>query len=156
MIKARIHPIRTTVGQERNVVKVLEAKVDEGKTSIASIFILPDIRGYVFVETPNREEIIHLTQGMRHVKGKPREVVSLDDISKHLVKKPTIELISEEDVVEIVSGPLRGMSGKVIRVDKSKKEVTIEISGAAYPLPLSVSVDNVRIVQSQKEGRQTV
>ncbi|MEM2079558.1 MAG: transcription elongation factor Spt5, partial [Nitrososphaerota archaeon] len=76
----------------------------------------------------------------------------IKEISNHLVEKPIIDMLSEGDTVEITAGPLKGITGKVIRVDKAKKEVTVELSEAAFPLPISVSADQVRILSSQKGG----
>jgi transcriptional antiterminator NusG len=61
-------------------------------------------------------------------------------------------MLSEGDTVEVTAGPLKGITGKVIRIDRAKREVTVELSEAAFPLPISVSADQIRIVSSQKGG----
>jgi transcriptional antiterminator NusG len=70
--------------------------------------------------------------------------VKLETIASHLVEKPLIEVLSAGQMVEIVSGPLKGIVGKVIRVEKSRREVTLELKEAAFQLPISVSIDAVR------------
>ena len=47
----------------------------------------------------------------------------------------------------IAKGPFKGMQAKVVRVDTSKEEVTIEILEAAFSLPITVHADYVREVK---------
>lgn len=156
----RYFAIKVTVGQERNVAKIIESKivkevVEDGKIvkreiieeGIYSIITLPNIKGYIFIEAESKEKVSLITQGIRHIKSRPILVVKKDEIMQHLVEKPIIETLSIGDVVEIVAGPLRGIYGKVIRIDKPKNELTIEPTDAAFPLPISISADQVRIAQ---------
>ncbi|MDJ0271231.1 MAG: transcription elongation factor Spt5 [Aigarchaeota archaeon] len=114
------------------------------KPAIASIFILPSLKGYVFVEATSKEVIADALQNVRHVKARPPMPVKLETIASHLVEKPLIEVLAAGQMVEIVSGPLKGIVGKVIRVEKSRREVTLELKEAAFQLPISVSIDAVR------------
>ncbi|MEM3398734.1 MAG: transcription elongation factor Spt5 [Nitrososphaerota archaeon] len=156
----RYFAIKVTVGQERNVAKIIESKIvreiiEDGKTlrreiieeGIYSIITLPNIKGYIFIEAESKEKVSLITQGIRHVKSRPILVVKKDEIIQHLVEKPIIETISIGDIVEIVAGPLRGIYGKVVRIDKPKNELTIEPTDATFPLPISISADQVRVAQ---------
>jgi len=140
--------VKVTVGQERNVARILESRITPEEKGIYTILFLPSIKGYIFVEAESKEKVSLLTQGIRHVKARPVMMVSKEELMPHLVEKPVIETISAGDVVEIISGPLQGISGRVVRVDKPKNEVTIEPSDAAFPLPISVPADQVRVVKS--------
>ncbi len=115
---------------------------------VASILILPSLKGYVFVEAGSKESVAASVQNIRHVKNRPLITVSLDTISPHLVEKPFIETIEVGQMVEIVTGPLRGIVGKVIRVEKPRREVTLELKEAAFQLPISVSIDAIRPLES--------
>jgi len=150
--KYKLFAIKTTVGQERNVARILESRIRGENAEVASILTLPDVKGYIFVEAKNKEVINTLIQGIRHIKGRPVIPIDIKEISNHLVEKPIIDVLSEGDTVEITAGPLKGITGKVIRIDKAKKEVTVELSEAAFPLPISVSADQIRIISSQKGG----
>ncbi|MEM4560240.1 MAG: transcription elongation factor Spt5 [Candidatus Caldarchaeum sp.] len=116
------------------------------KVPVASVLILPALKGYVFVETTQREVVADVLQNIRNVKARPPMTVSLDTIAPHLVEKPLIDVIETGQVVEIVSGPLKGITGKIIRVEKAKREVTLELREAAFQLPISISIDAVRPV----------
>jgi transcriptional antiterminator NusG len=115
---------------------------------VASILILPSLKGYVFMEAGSKEAVAAAIQNIRHIKNRPLITVSLDTISPHLVEKPLIETITPGQLVEIVTGPLRGIVGKVIRVEKPRREVTLELKEAAFQLPISVSIDSIRPLES--------
>ncbi|MEM4417028.1 MAG: transcription elongation factor Spt5 [Nitrososphaerota archaeon] len=117
-------------------------------TDVASILILPSLKGYVFIEAGSKETVAAAIQNIRHIKNRPLITVSLDTISPHLVEKPLIETITPGQMVEIVTGPLRGIVGKVIRVEKPRREVMLELKEAAFQLPISVSIDAVRPLES--------
>ncbi|RLG02353.1 MAG: transcription elongation factor Spt5 [Thaumarchaeota archaeon] len=148
----RFFAVKVTVGQERNVARIVDSRITPDFKGIYAILVLPDIRGYIFIEAESKEKVSMITQGIRHVKGRPIMVVKKDELMPHLIEKPVIETISLGDIVEIISGPLQGISGKVVRVDKPKNEVTIEPSDAAFPLPISVPADQVRVTKSKEVG----
>ncbi len=142
--------VKVTAGQERNVAKILETRVTSPEQQgIYSILILPEIRGYIFVEAESRDKVSVLIHGIKHVKAGSILPVKKEEIMIHLIEKPTIEMLSIGDTVEIISGPLQGISGKIIRVDKPKNEVTIEPTDAAFVLPISVPADQVRVLKEK-------
>lgn len=159
----RYFAVKVTVGQERNVARIIESKIireiiQDGKVvgreiaidGVYSIIVLPNIKGYIFIEADSKEKVSLITQAVRHVKSRPALVVKKEEIIQHLVEKPVIETISIGDVVEIVAGPLRGIYGRVVRIDKPKNELTIEPTDAAFPLPISISADQVRLSRPSK------
>jgi len=159
----RYFAVKVTVGQEKNVARIIESKIireiiQDGKivgreiaiNGVYSIIVLPNIKGYIFIEADSKEKVSLITQAVRHVKSRPALVVKKEEIIQHLVEKPVIETISVGDVVEIVAGPLRGIYGRVVRIDKPKNELTIEPTDAAFPLPISISADQVRLSRPSK------
>ncbi|MCD6341484.1 MAG: transcription elongation factor Spt5 [Thaumarchaeota archaeon] len=149
-VRTRFFTVKVTVGQERNVARIIESRVSSPEDGIYSILVLPGIKGYIFIEAESKEKVSLITQGIRHVKARAILPVKKEELMVHLLEKPAVEMLSVGDTVEIISGPLQGISGKVIRVDKPKNEITIEPADAAFPLPISVPADQVRVVK-QKE-----
>lgn len=147
--RPRFFMVKVTAGQERNVARIISSRITP-ENGIYSILVLPEIRGYIFIEAESKEKVSLAIQGARHVKARSIMPVKKEEILAHLLEKPVIEMLSVGDLVEIISGPLQGISGKVIRVDKPKNEVTIEPADASFPLPISVPADQVRVVK-QKE-----
>jgi len=148
--KPRFFMVKVTAGQERNVARIIEGRVTSPKEGIYSILVLPGIKGYVFIEAESKERVSLITQGIRHVKARAIMPVKKEELMVHLLEKPAVEMLAVGDFVEIISGPLQGISGKVIRVDKPKNEVTIEPADAAFPLPISVPADQVRVVKQRE------
>jgi len=54
------------------------------------------------------------------------------------------------DIVEILSGPFRGEKGKITRINEPKKEITLELLEAVVPIPLTISMNVVRLVEKKK------
>jgi len=148
--KPRFFMVKVTAGQERNVARIIEARISSPeRDGIYAILVLPGIKGYIFIEADSKEKVSLITQGVKHVKARSIMPVKKDEVMIHLIERPVVEMLSVGDIVEIISGPLQGISGKVIRVDKPKNEVTIEPTDAAFPLPISVPADQVRPVKQE-------
>ena len=52
--------------------------------------------------------------------------------------------------MEILSEPFKREKAKVMRVDKQKEEVVIELLEAAVPIPIKRKLDNVKVIRRQK------
>lgn len=143
--------IRTTVGRENAVIETLISKTKNSGLDIKTIFHPDELKGYIFIEG-NEEAIDEIIKGVPHLKGVIRKTVKLDDIKKFLeVKKIEIK-INRGDVIEVTGGPFKNEKGKVTRIDESKEEVTIELLDAAIPIPITVSIDSVRLLETAEKG----
>jgi transcriptional antiterminator NusG len=91
-----------------------------------------------------------LIRGVRYARQRVDGVVTQTEVEHYLETKPAIEGLAEGTLVDVVAGPFRGMQARVIRVDTSKEEVTIEILEAAFSLPITVHADYVREVKGAK------
>ncbi|MDJ0274065.1 MAG: transcription elongation factor Spt5 [Nitrososphaerota archaeon] len=140
----KLFAIRTTAGHERNVAVMIEGRIPESSRNVHAIVVLPTLRGFVFVEGTEREVVAELVRDVRHVKSRAPVQVDVSEVSKHLVERPLIETISEGMTVEVIAGPFKGFTGKVTRVDRMRKEVTLELLESSYPFPISVPVNQVR------------
>ncbi|MEM2362652.1 MAG: transcription elongation factor Spt5 [Candidatus Nezhaarchaeales archaeon] len=149
--KASFYLVRTTIGQERNVMLIAEERIKQSGIPIKSMAIIEGMRGYILVETDRPDVIDKAFYGIKHVRGISARKVSFSEIENFLVPRPSIEGISVGDVVEIIAGPLKGLKGTVSRVDKSKEEVTLELHETSYPLPITIHGDYVRVVEKAKK-----
>jgi len=149
----KIFAVRTTTGRETQVIDKLLLKIRQLGLSIYAILKPREVKGYFFVEAENAEDINKAIYGVTHSKGVIGEV-RLDEI-KHFLST-TIEQIkiNTGDTVEIVSGPFKGERAKVQRITKAKEEVIVELIEAAVPIPITVKLDSVRVVNEQKEDEK--
>jgi transcriptional antiterminator NusG len=148
--QTKIFAVKTTTGQERNVAKLVAAKIEMNKIPIKAILVPEALRGYIFVEAEGPHFVEEAIGGIRHVRSRVPGVVSFSEIERYLVRKPIIEELSENDIVEVTGGPFKGMRAKITRIDKTKEEVTLELLEATFTLPITVHSDYVKIVEKAK------
>jgi transcriptional antiterminator NusG len=146
----KIFAVKTTTGQERNVAKLVAARVEMNKIPIKAILVPETLRGFIFVEAEGLHLVQRAIEGVRHVRGMRPEFVNFSEIEKYIVRKPIIEELSENQIVEITGGPFKGMRAKITRVDKAKEEVTLELLEATFTLPITVHSDYVKLVAKAK------
>lgn len=153
---ATIFVVRTTAGQERNVAEAIEARVNATGLPIYSILAPETLRGYVFIEALGSHTVDEAIAGIKHAKSHVPGVVGISDVEKFLITKPVIEELSIGDTVEITGGPFRDMKAKIVRVDKVKEEVTIELLEAAFTLPITVHADYVKLLEKSESEEEKI
>ncbi|CAI9831549.1 MAG: transcription elongation factor Spt5 [Nitrosopumilus sp.] len=147
MSEARSHlfAIRTTGGQEKVVMRMLEAKANADKIRIQSVLLVDNLKGYVVVEAINPNDAFMALDGVRHVKGQLRGELEFKDIEGYLVKKSTVSQLSVDDVIEITGGPFKGMRATITRIDVEKEEATVVLLDASYQLPVTVDANYLKL-----------
>lgn len=146
-----IYTIRTTVGRENAVVETLTSKIKNTNADIKCILHPAELKGYVFIEG-TVEEIEKIIGGIPHIRGLIAKEVQLPQI-KHFLEVKKLEIkISKGDIIEIVGGPFKNEKGKIIRVDKAKEEVTIELLEAAIPIPITIAIESVKLIEAAEKA----
>src|SRR5512139_1962408 len=120
--QVKIFVVKTTTGQERNVARLIAAKVEMAKIPIKALLVPDVLKGYVFIEADGPHLIEEAIAGVRHVRSRIPGLVSFAEIERYIVRKPVIEDLFEDDIVEITGGPFKGMRAKITRIDKPKAE----------------------------------
>ena len=146
----KIFAVRTTTGQERNVAKLVAARVEMKKVPVKAILVPETLRGYVFIEANGPHFVEQAIAGIKHVRSRVPGLVSFSEVERYIVRKPIIEKLGEDDIVEVTGGPFKGMRAKITRIDKAKEEVTLELLEATFTLPITVHSDYVKLVEKAK------
>lgn len=146
----KIFAVRTTTGQERNVAKLVAGKIKMKEIPVKAILVPETLRGYLFIEADGPHLVEEAIAGVRHVRSRVPGEVNFSEVEKYLVRKPIIEELSENDIVEVTGGPFKGMHAKITRVNKVKEEVTLELLEATFTLPITVHSDYVKLVEKVK------
>lgn len=147
---ANIFTVKTTAGREKSVIEKVKAKVKNDKLDIYALFNPKEIRGYFFAEAESEDNVSEAIYNVRNAKN----VVGTTEISeldKFLSPAPKSIKIHSGNKVEITSGPFKGEEAKVKRVSKGKEEVVVELLDAAVPVPITIKIDSVRVLRSEKE-----
>ncbi len=123
---------------------------------VKAILVPETLRGYVFIETTEFRDVEIAISGVPHVRGRVGGKVSLEEIDRFLAPPPAAEGISEDDVVEIISGPFKGERAKVVRVDAGKEELILELLDSPYTIPVRVHADFAKIVERAEKKEELV
>ncbi|MCX8171195.1 MAG: transcription elongation factor Spt5 [Candidatus Bathyarchaeota archaeon] len=142
----RIFAVSTTVGQELNVAKIIMGRVEVNNIPVKAMLIPENLKGYIFIEAEGPHWVERATANIKHVKSRVPGVLPFSEIEKYIVVKSVIDELDIDDIVEIVSGPFRGMRAKITDIDRGKGEVTIELLEATFTLPVTVHADYVRLI----------
>jgi transcriptional antiterminator NusG len=149
--------VRTTAGQEKNAAELVEVKARAKDLPLISVLAPETLRGYIFIEARSPHVIEDAIAGIRHVKSRVPGLVQFSEIEKYLITKPIIEELDVRYIVEITGGPFKGMRARITRLNKVRKEATLELLEATFTLPITVNVDYLKIIKKQeviKEGSQ--
>jgi len=146
--KSHLFAIRTTGGQEKIVMRLLETKAKMKKIKIQSVLLVDNLKGYVVIEAIDPTQAYDAIQGIRHIRGQLRGEMEFKDIEGYLVKKSTVSELSVDCTVEIIGGPFKGMKATVTRVDHEKEEATVILLDAPYQLPVTVDANYLKLVPS--------
>jgi transcriptional antiterminator NusG len=143
--------IKTVVGRENIVIDNVATKAKSENLTLVRAFIHPEeIKGYVFVEG-DIKEIEMAVQDVPHVRGLIKKGIGMEQVERYLQPKTVIVELGLGDILEVVGGPFKGEKGKVTRYDKVKREVTMELLEAAVPIPVTVSVEFVKVIEKSTQ-----
>ena len=145
---SHLFALRTTGGQEKVVLRQLEAKMRSGELDLQSVLIVENLKGYVVIEANDPQVMFMATQGLRHVKGQLRGELEFSEIESYLVKKSTVSELAVDGTVEVIGGPFKGMKATITRVDHDKEEATVILLDAPYQLPVTVDANYLKPVAS--------
>ena len=151
-LATKISAVKTTTGQEKNVARLVAAKIEMAKIPIKAILVPEVLRGYIFVESEGPHHVEEAIAGVKHVRSRIPGLIGFSEIERYIIRKPVIEELNEDDIVEVTGGPFKGMRAKITRIDKSKAEVTLELLEATFTLPITVNSDYVQLVEKTKTG----
>lgn len=151
--KSAIFAVKTTANQERSVANLIAMVARKENLDIRSILVPEELKGYVLVESPMMEIVEQAIQNIPHAKAVVRGASSIAEVQHFLAPKPTVTGISEGDIVELTAGPFKGEKARVKRIDEAKEEITVELSEAMVPIPVTVRGDIVRVLSKEERGQ---
>jgi transcriptional antiterminator NusG len=151
-----IYVIKVTTNKEDKAFDMIKDRVEKKKLKVYSLARPHGLRGYIFLEAEERESAEEAAYGLPYVKGIIGKTITYNEIKNML--EPTVAEINVEkgDIVELIAEPFKKEKAKVIRVDKQKEEAVVSLLGAAVPIPVTVKLDNLRVVRREKEEDEEI
>lgn len=147
--------IKVTTNKEDRAVDMIADRVTKKNLNVFSIVRAHGMKGYIIMEAADRDSAEESAFNLPYVKGIIGKTVTYEEI-KHLIE-PKVEAVNIEigDIIEMIGTTFKGEKAKVIRFDKTKGEVVVSLLGSAVPIPVTVKVDNVKVIRREDKGDES-
>ena len=144
--------IKVTTNKEDKAVEMIADRAEKKNLNTYAVLKPHGLRGYILIEAEDRESAEESVFNLPYVKGIVGKTIEYEEI-KNMVE-PSVENIDikEGDIVEMIGSTLKGEKAKVLRIDKQKEEVVVSLLGSVVPLPLTIKIDNVRVIRRDERG----
>jgi transcriptional antiterminator NusG len=145
--------IKVTTNKEDKSVEAISERAKKKNLNIYSVLRPHGLRGYILLEAEDRESAEESVYNLQYVKGIAGKTISYEEIKNMVESNVASVTIKEGDIVEIIGSTLKGEKAKVLRIDKQKEEVVVSLLGAVIPLPVTLKIDNVKVIR-REEGEE--
>ena len=143
--------IKVTTNKEERAFEMISDRVQKKDLAVYSVVKPHGLKGYVILEAADRDTAEEASYNLPYVKGIIGKTVVYEEIRAMLEPKAEDFNIEVGDVVEMIGSTFKGEKAKVTRLDKQKQEVVVSLLGASVPIPVTVKMDNVKVVRREKD-----
>ena len=142
--------IKVTTNKEERALEMISDRAQKKSLGVFSLVKPHGLKGYIILEAADRDSAEEAAFNLPYVKGIIGKTVEYPEIQQML--EPKVEEINIEigDIVEIIGQTFKGEKAKVTRIDKTKGEVVVSLLGASVPIPVTVKMDNVKVIRREK------
>lgn len=144
--------IKVTTNKEEKAVDMIADRIKKRNLEVFSVSRPHGLRGYILLEAENRESAEEAVFNLPYVKGIIGKTISYEEIKNMIEPSATTITIKEGDIVEMIAEPFKKEKAKVLRIDKQKETVVVSLLGAVVPLPVTVKIDNVKVIRRDEEN----
>src|SRR6056297_2020207 len=147
--------IKVTTNKEESALDMIAQRAKKKELDVYSVALPHGLRGYIILEAKDRDSAEEAAFNLPYVKGIIGRTVDYSEIEGMI--QPSVETVSieEGDIVEIISEPFKKEKAKVMRIDKQREEVVVSLLGAAVPLPVTIKLDNVKVIRRGSESEDS-
>jgi transcription termination/antitermination protein NusG len=146
-----VFALRTTANREEQVMDFVTSNAKKKKLEVYSVIRAHGMRGYIFLEAASHFDAEQAAFGVPYSKGILPKKINYSEIG-HLIEEVKKEInIQKNDIAEIISGPFKREQCKIARIDKVKGDVVVELLEAAVPIPITLKIDDVKVIRREKE-----
>ena len=145
--------IKVTTNKEERAVDMIASRVEKKDINVFSVSRPHGLRGYILLEAEDRDSAEEAVFNLPYVKGIIGKTIGYEEIKNMIEPSATSVSIKDGDIVEIISEPFKKEKAKVLRIDRQKEEVVVSLLGAVVPLPVTIKLDNVKVIR-REEGEE--
>lgn len=146
-----LYIVKVTTNKEGKSIELISDKVIKKDINVYSVVRPHGLRGYIIIESPDKENAEEAVFNLPYVKGIIPKEISYAEIKTMIEPRASDMKIDKNDIVEIISESFKNEKAKVIRVDKMKNEAVVSLLGAIVPIPVSVKLDNLKVIRREEE-----
>lgn len=147
--------VKVTTNKEDKVINMISERAIKKNLSILSLARPHGLKGYIILEASDRDSAEECAFNLPYVKGIVKKTVEYEEIKNMLEPKIEDYNIEVGDIVEMIGQTFKGEKAKVIRIDKTKGEIVVSLLGASVPIPVTVKIDNVKVIRREKEDSES-
>jgi len=142
--------IKVTTNKEERAVDMIADRVEKKSLNVFSVSRPHGLRGYILLEAEDRESAEEAVFNLPYIKGIIGKTINYEEIKNMIEPSVTSISIKDGDIVEIIAEPFKKEKAKVLRIDKQKEEVVVSLLGAVVPLPVTVKLDNIKVIRREE------
>src|SRR3989338_8140368 len=146
-----IFVVKVITNKEEQAMDMIAEKAKKKQLAVYSLARPHGLRGYIILESLDHETAAEAVLNLPYVKNIINKTLNYDEI-KNLIQPVVADVkIEKNDIVEIIADAFKKEKARVVRIDKGKGEAFVELLGAAVPIPVTVKIDNIRVIRRDKE-----
>lgn len=146
--------IKVTTNKEERALEMIKDRAEKKQLAVYALVRPHGMKGYVILEAADRESAEEAAFNLPYVKGIIGKTVAYEEIKTMLEPKVEDVNIAVGDIVEMLA-QFKGEKAKVTRLDKTKGEVVVSLLGASVPIPVTVKIDNVKVIRRESSEEDT-
>ena len=143
--------IKVTTNKEDRAAEMIADRATKKNLEVYAVVRPHGLRGYIILEALDRESAEEASFNLPYVKDIIGKTLAYEEIKNMLQPKVEDFNIEVGDIVEMIADQFKKEKAKVTRIDKKKGEVVVTLLGAAVPIPVTVKIDNVRVIRREEE-----
>jgi transcription termination/antitermination protein NusG len=147
--------LKVTTNKEEKAMELIYDRAISKSLQVFAVIRPHGLKGYLIIEAADRDTIEEAAFNLPYVKGIIGKTVAYDEV-KNMIQ-PEVEDFHVEigDIVEMIADHFKNEKGKVMRIDKKKGEIVVSLLGAAVPIPVTVKIDNVKVIRRDSESAES-
>ncbi len=143
--------VKVTTNKEDKVIEMISTRIIKKSLPVFCLARPHGLKGYIIIESADRDSAEECAFNLPYVKGIVKKTVEYAEIKNMLEPKVEDYNIEIGDIVEMIGQTFKGEKAKVTRIDKAKGDVVVSLLGASVPIPVTVKMDNVKVIRREKE-----